>query len=87
MFDESGTFFGSMGRYGGNGDKTYDKSYWLSLWSAPRRLTRDLKQGRVQLINPLMQLSINTHPWVVATTLTGNKNFTKTNRICMWFLI
>ncbi len=66
-----------MGRYGGNGDKTYDKSYWLSLWSAPRRLTRDLKQGRVQLINPLMQLSVNTHPWAVTTTLTGNYNLYK----------
>ena len=68
LYDESGTFFGAMGRYS-NGDKTYEKSYYLSLWSAPAHLIRDLKLGRVKLIEPRLQMSLNSHPWAVVSTL------------------
>jgi hypothetical protein len=60
-----------MGRYN-NGNATYDKSYYLSLWSTPGHINRDLKGVRTKIIEPKLQLTVCTHPWSVVSTLISN---------------
>ena len=59
-----------MGRYA-NGGCSYDKSYYLSLWSGPSHLNRDLKGQRTKIRGPRYQLTMCAHPWSIISTLLG----------------
>jgi hypothetical protein len=59
-----------MGRYT-NGGVAYDKSYYNSLWSGPKKLQRDLKTGRSSIEEPRFQVTVCTHPHYIINTLTG----------------
>jgi len=65
-YDEGGTYFGSIGKYGG-GNGSYERGIYLTLWSALSELERDLKNDRTKVYNPRFQLCLNTHPLSMMT--------------------
>jgi hypothetical protein len=64
FYDESNTFLGQLARYGGgNNAALYERSIYLSLFSAVSSLDRDLKSDRTKIKNPRFHMCLLGHPF------------------------
>lgn len=64
FYDESNTFLGQLARYGGGASAAlYERSIYLSLFSAVDSLDRDLKSERLKIIMPRFHMCLLGHPY------------------------
>jgi len=74
FYDESNTFLGQLARYsGGASAALYERSIYLSLFSAVDTLDRDLKSERLKIIMPRFHMCLLGHPYFFINLLKNER--------------
>ncbi len=74
FYDESSTFSGALGRYTSGGTPQYDRSIYLTLFSAPDFIDRDVKQQRMKVIKPRLSMVLMGHPYFFIPNLKNERS-------------
>jgi hypothetical protein len=87
FYDESSTFSGALGRYGNSsGSSSYDRSIYLTLFTAPEFIDRDVKQQRMKVIKPRFSMVLMGHPFYYIPNL-KNERFSYDDGLLQRFLM